>query len=59
LRFADHLTGKKLADEATLAEIDHSVEEQIEEVMRFADESPEPEDAALCEFVYVNPQGHR
>lgn len=59
LRFAKHLTDNQLAGEATLTEIDASVGEQIEEVMRFADESPEPEDAALCEFVYVNPQGHR
>jgi pyruvate dehydrogenase E1 component alpha subunit len=59
LRFAKYLAEKDLADETTLAEIDASVVEEIEEVMRFADESPEPEDAALCEFVYVNPQGHR
>jgi len=28
-------------------------------IVRFAEESPEPEDAALCEHVFVNPIPHR
>jgi hypothetical protein len=31
----------------------------LEEMVRFAEESPEPDDAALCEHVFVNPIPHR
>jgi len=59
LRFRTYLEAENLADEALIAEMHESVEAQLEEIVRFAEESPEPDDAALCEFVYVNPMGHR
>ena len=59
LRFASYLKEEGLADPSQLDQVAEAVAEEIEQVMRFAAESPEPEDAALCEFVYVNPQGHK
>ena len=35
------------------------VEEELVEIVKFAEESPDPEEAALCEFVYVDPIPHR
>ncbi len=35
----------------------HAVEAEMAEIVQFAEESPEPEDAALCEHVFVNPIG--
>lgn len=58
-RFQDVLRQRGLLDDATIDALADSVEEQIAEIIRFAEESPEPEDAALCEFVFVNPQGHQ
>ena len=59
VRFTRLLTEQGLADEDDFARIDEGVEEEIVQIVDFAEESPEPDDAALCEFVYVNPQGHR
>jgi len=58
------LLAKKLtdADTATQAELDavhQAVEVELVEIVKFAEESPEPDDAALCEHVFVNPMGHR
>jgi pyruvate dehydrogenase E1 component alpha subunit len=58
-RFQDVLRARNLIDDAAVDATVDSVEEQIAEIMRFAEESPEPDDAALCEFVFVNPQGHQ
>jgi pyruvate dehydrogenase E1 component alpha subunit len=58
-RFQDVLRERNLIDDAAVDATVDSVEEQIAEIMRFAEESPEPDDAALCEFVFVNPQGHQ
>ena len=58
-RFAKYLTEEDVAAEDDLARIDEEAEEEIVQIVDFAEESPEPDDAALCEFVYVNPQGHR
>ena len=52
--FGQQLKSKGLADDAALEQIAQSVEEQAAEIVRFAESSPEPEDAALCEHVYVN-----
>jgi pyruvate dehydrogenase E1 component alpha subunit len=49
------LMDRSLADEAVLDKITKQVEPEIEEIVHFAQESPEPEDAALYENVYVNP----
>jgi len=58
-RFAELLQKDGVADQAGFDAIQHSVEELMGEAVRFAEESPEPDDAALCEHVYVNPMGHR
>jgi pyruvate dehydrogenase E1 component alpha subunit len=57
--FAHVLAEQKVAEGPQLEEVARSVEKELAEIVRFAEESPEPDDAALCEFVYVNPQPHR
>lgn len=57
--FAKVLLEEEVVDEQKLEEIARSVEEELVEIVRFAEESPDPDDAALCEHVYVNPQPHR
>lgn len=59
LRFADHLKAQEVTDEAGLEQIDQAVEDELAEIVQFAEESPEPDDAALCEHVFVNPIPHR
>jgi pyruvate dehydrogenase E1 component alpha subunit len=59
VRFQGQLREDGILDDEAVERLQDAVEEEIEEVMRFAEESPEPDDAALCEFVYVNPQGHK
>jgi pyruvate dehydrogenase E1 component alpha subunit len=54
-RLADVLTGRKMADAAALEAIAQQVETELDEIVRFAQESPEPDDAALWEHIYVNP----
>ncbi|MCS7261146.1 MAG: thiamine pyrophosphate-dependent enzyme, partial [Anaerolineae bacterium] len=54
-RLANVLLSHDLADKAALEKIHHDVEQEMEEIVRFAQESPEPADAALFEHVYVNP----
>ncbi len=51
---AKDLQDNKMADETTLEDIRKSVEEELAEIVRFAEESPEPDDAALCANVYVD-----
>jgi len=58
-----HLFGKRLkaqglADDAALDKIHQSVESELAEIAQFAESSPEPDDAALCEHVYVNWPAH-
>ncbi len=59
LRFRQKLQADGHADQATLDQIHQQVEEELVEIVRYAEESPEPDDAALCEHVYVNPIPHR
>jgi len=59
LRLAGKLKEKKTAEQGELDAIHTQVEEELAEIVKFAEESPEPDDAALCEYVYVNPMGHR
>lgn len=59
LLFGKELQSKGIADEEELAQIRQQVESELAEIVRFAQESPEPEDAALCEHVYVNPIPHQ
>jgi len=59
LLFGQELQSKGLADGTELEGIRQRVEDELVEIVRFAEESPEPDDAALCEYVYVNPIPHR
>jgi pyruvate dehydrogenase E1 component alpha subunit len=59
LQFADALKSLNAADDTALEEIHQSVDRELEELVSFAEESPEPDDAALCEHVFVNPIPHR
>jgi len=59
LRFAEHLQAQEVADDAALEKIRQAVEDELAEMVQFAEESPEPDDAALCEHVFVNPIPHR
>ncbi len=51
---SEHLKAKGIATDAALDKIQQSVESELVEIAQFAESSPEPEDAALCEHVYVN-----
>lgn len=59
LRLAAKLTETGKASQSELDEIHNAVEVELVEIVKFAEESPEPDDAALCEHVYVNPMAHR
>jgi pyruvate dehydrogenase E1 component alpha subunit len=59
LRFAGYLSENEIADESTLEGINQAVEDELAEMVEFAEESPDPDEAALCEHVYVNPIPHR
>ena len=56
--FGEQLKAKGVADDAALDRVRHAVEDEIAEILRFAETSPEPGDAALWENVYVNPPAH-
>ncbi len=55
--FRKFLFGEKIATEEELAKIGEQVAKEIEEAIRFAQESPEPPDEALFEHIYVEPVG--
>ena len=59
LRLGNSLTSTGGVDAAALEKIREEVEAELAEIVRFAEESPEPEDAAICEHVFVNPIPHR
>ncbi len=59
LRLAEKLTGTEQVTQEELDGIRHAVELEAAEIVKFAEESPEPDDAALCEHVFVNPMGHQ
>lgn len=50
-----HLLQEKLADKNDLEQIDNAVERELEEAVKFADESPLPPPEALFEDIYVEP----
>jgi pyruvate dehydrogenase E1 component alpha subunit len=56
--FGERLKAQGLADDAALDKIHQSVENELAEIAQFAESSPEPDDAALCEHVYVNWPAH-
>jgi pyruvate dehydrogenase E1 component alpha subunit len=53
--FAASLIEEKLIDDKGLADIDRKVREEVEDALRFADESPLPEPEELYTDVYANP----
>jgi pyruvate dehydrogenase E1 component alpha subunit len=59
LRLQDKLTEQGWITDELAQEIAQSVEAELKEIVQFAEESPEPDDEALCKDVYVNPIPHR
>ena len=53
--FSASLIEEKIADDKTLAEIDRKVREEVEDSLRFAEESPLPDPAELYTDIYANP----
>ncbi len=53
-QYHDHLTGKNIAAEAELDEIENQVEAEAVAAVRFAEEGPNPPPEALWEHIYVN-----
>ena len=53
--FAASLIEEKLIDDKGLEEIDRKAREEVEDALRFADESPLPEPEELYTDVYANP----
>jgi len=53
-RFQKYLLEQGLCGQAEMDQIMQKVEEEIEQGVKFARESPEPEDAALFEHIYVD-----
>jgi len=58
-RLGGKLIGQGVATQAELDQVHQAVKAELPGIVRFAEESPEPEDAALCEHVFVNPIPHR
>jgi pyruvate dehydrogenase E1 component alpha subunit len=55
VRFSAYLTQNGYATADELAAIEQEVEAEVEEAVRFAEESPEPPLESVTEYVYVNP----
>lgn len=53
--FSASLKEKRIIDDAALEEIDKGVREEVENAVRFAEESPEPPIEDLYKDVYANP----
>jgi pyruvate dehydrogenase E1 component subunit alpha len=58
-RLGETLVAKGIATQPELDEVRQAAQAELPGIVQFAEESPEPEDAALCEHVYVNPIPHR
>jgi pyruvate dehydrogenase E1 component alpha subunit len=58
-RLGDKLLAKDIATEAELEQIRQDTEAELPGIVEFAEESPEPDDAALTEHIYVNAIPHR
>lgn len=56
-KFEEYLFGEQLASQEDLEEIRKQVDEEVEQAVKFARESPEPEDKALFEHVYAEEYG--
>ena len=59
VRFEAYLADNEIVADDRFKAIHQAIEEEIVAIVHFAEESPEPDDAALCEYVYVDPQGHK
>jgi pyruvate dehydrogenase E1 component alpha subunit len=57
--FGSALKERGVADDTALEEAEQSTRDEMAEIVRFAEESPEPDDAALWKHVYVNSIEHR
>ena len=53
--FSSSLLEEKVVEQKTLDEIDQSVREEVEDSLRFADESPLPDPSELYTDIYANP----
>ena len=53
--FSSSLLEEKIVDQKTLDEIDKKIREEVEDALRFADESPLPDPEELYTDVYANP----
>jgi pyruvate dehydrogenase E1 component alpha subunit len=53
--FAASLLEEKILDQKTLDEIDQKVREEVEDSLRFAEESPLPDPEELYTDIYANP----
>lgn len=53
--FSSSMLEEKILDSKTLEEIDRSVREEVEDALRFAEESPLPDPDELYTDVYANP----
>ena len=53
--FSATLLEEKVVDDKTLEEIDRKVREEVEDALRFADESPLPDPEELYTDIYANP----
>ena len=53
--FSTSLLEEKILDNKTLEEIDKSVREEVEDSLRFAEESPLPDPSELYTDIYANP----
>lgn len=58
-RVASFLKEKGFADDEALAQTWKMVDEDMKDIVRYAQESPEPDDEALFKDVYVNPVADR
>lgn len=52
-KFAAYLTEKGLATEAELKEIDRKVQATVDEAVKFAEDSPEPDPAELHRYIFA------
>jgi pyruvate dehydrogenase E1 component alpha subunit len=59
IRLGEKLAAQGVATQSELDQIHQAVQAELPDIVRFAEESPEPEDAALCEHVFVDPIPHR
>ncbi|WP_315787418.1 pyruvate dehydrogenase (acetyl-transferring) E1 component subunit alpha [Fischerella sp. JS2] len=52
-KFAAYLTERNLATEEELKEIDRKIQQEIEEAVKFAESSPEPDPSELYRYVFA------